>query len=116
MTALERIRQARERREAQIKLWGEGPYYVNRYDVTRLYGGPEEGGWWFDHGTPTSDGGTIFESLSDALSYRDHHNDLEGTNNRFSVNGGSDTVYYIEAHSAKEWYSHPGEYEVPHYE
>jgi len=23
--------------------------YVNVYHVTRQYGGPEEGGWWYDH-------------------------------------------------------------------
>ena len=27
-------------------------YYVNVYDVTRAYGGPEEGGWWYDTGEP----------------------------------------------------------------
>ncbi len=27
------------------------PKYVNAYDHNRSYGGPEEGGWWFDTGT-----------------------------------------------------------------
>ena len=26
-------------------------YYLNVYEVGRAYGGPEEGGWWYDHGT-----------------------------------------------------------------
>lgn len=26
--------------------------YVNIYAVSRAYGGPEEGGWWFDTGEP----------------------------------------------------------------
>lgn len=26
--------------------------YVNAYSVTRHYGGPEEGGWWYDAGEP----------------------------------------------------------------
>jgi len=26
--------------------------YVNLYRVTRHYGGPEEGGWWYDAGEP----------------------------------------------------------------
>lgn len=26
--------------------------YVNVYRVTRHYGGPEEGGWWYDAGEP----------------------------------------------------------------
>jgi hypothetical protein len=26
--------------------------FVNAYAVCRCYGGPEEGGWWYDAGTP----------------------------------------------------------------
>lgn len=26
--------------------------YLNTYEVHQAYGGPEEGGWWFDCGTP----------------------------------------------------------------
>jgi hypothetical protein len=26
--------------------------YVNVYAIKRCYGGPEEGGWWFDAGEP----------------------------------------------------------------
>ena len=25
-------------------------FYVNEYEVDRKYGGPEEGGWWYDTG------------------------------------------------------------------
>jgi hypothetical protein len=28
------------------------PRYVNIYSVGQGYGGPEEGGWWFDTGSP----------------------------------------------------------------
>lgn len=28
--------------------------YVNVYEVGRAYGGPEEGGWWFDTGSPVA--------------------------------------------------------------
>lgn len=24
--------------------------YINAYEVSRFYGGPEEGGWWYDSG------------------------------------------------------------------
>lgn len=27
-------------------------WWVNTYEIGRAYGGPEEGGWWFDTGTP----------------------------------------------------------------
>ena len=26
-------------------------FYVNTYEIDRAYGGPEEGGWWFDTGS-----------------------------------------------------------------
>ena len=26
------------------------PWYVNEYEASRAYGGPEEGGWWYDTG------------------------------------------------------------------
>jgi len=29
-----------------------GIVYVNAYAVTRHYGGPEEGGWWYNRGEP----------------------------------------------------------------
>jgi hypothetical protein len=28
--------------------------YLNAYEVTRHYGGPEEGGWWYDHREPVA--------------------------------------------------------------
>lgn len=28
------------------------PYYIHKHEVSQKYGGPEEGGWWFDTGTP----------------------------------------------------------------
>ncbi len=36
------------------EVWLDAPtlVYVNAYRITRHYGGPEEGGWWFDCGEP----------------------------------------------------------------
>lgn len=34
-----------------IKPWG-GLEFVNAYSMNRFYGGPEEGGWWYDSGSP----------------------------------------------------------------
>lgn len=28
----------------------ESVFYVNKYFINRAYGGPEEGGWWYDVG------------------------------------------------------------------
>ena len=37
----------------ESRLFG-GISYLNAYNVNRLYGGPEEGGWWFDAGDPVA--------------------------------------------------------------
>lgn len=36
--------------------------YLNTYEVQNLYGGPEEGGWWYEAGTPVQ---SILLSLQD---------------------------------------------------
>jgi len=38
--------------EGYIKPGQEAFLYVNAYEVTRHYGGPEEGGWYFNHHEP----------------------------------------------------------------
>lgn len=43
------------------------PYYVNGYEVERLYGGPEEGGWWYDAGTSTGESWGPYETHDDAM-------------------------------------------------
>lgn len=47
--------------------WGQ--YYVNVYEIDRGYGGPEEGGWWYDCGTPVA---TVpFDTLREAEAFAD---------------------------------------------
>lgn len=29
--------------------------WIHKYEVNQQYGGPEEGGWWFESGTPATD-------------------------------------------------------------
>jgi hypothetical protein len=36
--------------------------FVNAYSVTRHYGGPEEGGWWFNEGEPLASVPVVEES------------------------------------------------------
>ena len=40
--------------ERQYEKWLDAPVlvHVNAYRITRHYGGPEEGGWWYDRGEP----------------------------------------------------------------
>ena len=32
----------------------DGPFHLNEYLANRAFGGPEEGGWWYDTGTRSS--------------------------------------------------------------
>jgi hypothetical protein len=42
--------------------------YINAYAVTRHYGGPEEGGWWFNAGRPLA---SVPISVQEAITVTD---------------------------------------------
>ena len=44
-------------------------YYVNVYEIDRGYGGPEEGGWWYDIGNPVLS--VPFDLLKEAKEYQE---------------------------------------------
>ena len=92
--------------------------YVNAYAVSRHYGGPEEGGWWYDAGrvlasvpisadAPEADIAVIRKALTDILGWERY----PPSQGRYSVIGGSDFEVYVEDHVAREWPE-----ETPHYE
>jgi len=84
--------------------------YVNVYSVDRCYGGPEEGGWWYDTGDPVAsipaandeEAGKIRDALIDHF---------PRTGNRNSVLGGDDWTIAIEDEFAQPWPT-----ERPYYE
>lgn len=51
--------------------FGRTRYWVNGYMLERPYGGPEEGGWWYDAGTPTGESFGPFTTLEGAREFRD---------------------------------------------
>jgi hypothetical protein len=71
--------------------------FVNVYEVTRHYGGPEEGGWYYNRlhcveVYPVRDeaaGETIIEYLEEQHKHRKH-------GNIYSVLGGTDLEIYFE--------------------
>lgn len=69
---------------------------VNVYSVTREYGGPEEGGWWYnayvlEHSEPTT------SSLAPALKCRlEKEYDWVNEGNIYSMRGGTQLAVYIE--------------------
>jgi hypothetical protein len=42
-------------------------YYVHQYEVWLAYGGPEEGGWWYDCGEPVLSAVATFEDEEEAF-------------------------------------------------
>ena len=56
------------------------PWIVGVYDVDRAFGGPEEGGWWYDVGYPVPNqkelgGGATFFNKEKAYAYSRMLND-----------------------------------------
>jgi len=110
--------------------------YINAYYVTRHYGGPEEGGWWYDAGRmaaqipievdfkdQSSDDGQycgLFQNMTNKSEIRvidyviNHLYDTLGSDawgSISSVNGGMEIRVALEDHEAE---SYPAE--RPHYE
>lgn len=87
-------------------------WHVVEYEVTREYGGPEEGGWWYDN-YQKRDGCYIAMDeptarlLAKAATDRDHQQKVEnGERNRFSQIGTPDIIWVAEQvvgeHETKE--------------
>lgn len=75
-------------------------WYVNAYAVTRHYGGPEEGGWWYDAGevvasTYIGNDYGVAERVRDKMRKRLAPR-FDNTRNRYSVLGGADLVVCVE--------------------
>lgn len=96
-----------------------GPYHVVAYEVTREYGGPEEGGWYYDWYTsprlvakfPTEHDFALDLARklnADAKEERRQGGQPQG---RFSVLGGADVVYVVERTLGESTST-----ERPHYE
>lgn len=71
---------------------GTQAYFVTVYDFGRGYGGPEEGGWWFDTGQPIEH--RICRSYDEACELRDElrNGEYARTGNAYSVLPGEDYV------------------------
>jgi hypothetical protein len=90
---------------------GSAAVFVNVYDVGRVYGGPEEGGWWYDVGDPIES--YICATYGDAEAVRDRlaAGEYARTGARSSVRGGPDFEIYIEVDPGESFPKHR-----PHYE
>ena len=90
--------------------------YVNVYEVTRNYGGPEEGGWYWDSGEPMLSVKVTGKSegeveAAELILLEDLAKAYPDTGARYGVLGGEDYFVRIEEHEGKAWPE-----EIPHYE
>jgi hypothetical protein len=88
--------------------------YVNIYLVDQGYGGPEEGGWWFTHGTPHASIPVLGKETVEEVVDRYQPLVDQMNEGRYSISSVlSEGVYQIhhEKHQAKAF-----PHERPHYE
>lgn len=83
--------------------------HVNVYRIERYYGGPEEGGWWFDTGTVEMTWPCTTQSEVDAA-IAELTKKYPRTGNRGKVHGGADFDIRVEGHTGKSFPT-----ETPHY-
>jgi len=99
----------------QIRALKRGDFWLNLYRIERLYGGPEEGGWWYNAHSP------IF---SMDLNIKDHRDltlnliryfydkyDFEDYDNIYSVNNRGIYDINIESNKAEHSPKHKPRYE-----
>lgn len=81
--------------------WGK--YYVNVYEVTQAYGGPEEGGWWYECGIPIAS--VPFDSFKEAVEYQGKMMiKYPFTKNRYSAaDRGDDYDVLVQKHYGQEF-------------
>ena len=99
-------------------------YYIHKHKVAQFYGGPEEGGWWYEAGYPCEDWDTSlakFEDADDAYAACRALNDAEylrrENENRYeytSVLSDHDDFFGYSVDDTPEMTIYPQE--RPHYE
>lgn len=101
--------------EPKVKQWE-----VSIYELSMAYGGPEEGGWWYQTGTLVGLSRRIFNSREAARKYCSRLNDKLGIQNKKLRYGLSSVCYSGGHHAASvnprgKSSTHFPEY-TPHYE
>lgn len=89
--------------------WRE--WHVNVYELDRHYGGPEEGGWWYDSGEPILS--APFSNEKEAAAYQESLYEKYPRTHKSSsvIYSGGDYAVWIEDQFAVRFPE-----ETPHYE
>jgi len=95
-------------------LYLEGSVFVNTYLVDRVYGGPEEGGWYYELGLPVGSAQATDETLLETLLKARGWAEEENRHRRADINSVLSQGRYdvrVQSHPARGWPAEP-----PHYE
>lgn len=92
-------------------------WYVSEYSVTRHYGGPEEGGWWYSwyvHEKVHDERATEDDAVAKCLEMADEHAKglPKGWRDQGSVRPSGPDVVFMPERKIGEWATK----EAPHYE
>lgn len=80
--------------------------YLNAYELSREYGGPEEGGWYYDAGYPVASIRVHSQRdvrIAAKALYLMWHLAVDGDREYTSVLGGTDIVIQLGTEEAKEF-------------
>lgn len=89
----------------------ERPVYLNIYDVTRHYGGGEEGGWWYNAGELVETVETTEEKCDEVRAQLFEKHKDRNRGDIYSVLGGVLLEVQVDDAPGENWPS-----ERPHYE
>lgn len=89
------------------------PKFVTLYEISRDYGGPEEGGWWYDsyHVVESIQAYGCSVDEVKAFLLKNHRIDLDRECTRYNVRGPNDHIILVELNSGEM-----SEREIPRYE
>lgn len=91
--------------------------YLNIYDIDQAYGGPEEGGWYYQTRNPIHSQQIPANTAHDSIELmknhlkQEFHADENDAGTRYRVNGGADRVLRVEDHPAKGYPAFKPRYE-----
>jgi hypothetical protein len=89
---------------------GEPMNYVNVYEVARRWGGPEEGGWWYDTGTVVTSVPVVDRETAEEIAAT-LRAEYPNTGRSSSVLGGADYRVWVEDNPGADYPTERPRYE-----
>jgi len=111
-----------EERRANISLDDAEFTYINVYLADRAYGGPEEGGWYYDYGIPVESRRVKVPAAGDLSPYSEYREELEFIESRYwRLNQDRPEIHSVISEgryvvTTEDEFAKPYPETIPHYE